>query len=332
MLTPETPRIARITTRVMLVTMVALVASALAGPAVVHAHEKKTVADAGVATKPVPAESGRVEANGIDYYYEIHGEGEPLLLLHGGLGSIDMFGPVLPMLAEGRRVIGIDLHGHGRTPLGERAINPIDMGDDMAVLLKALGHEQVDVLGYSLGGGVAFRLAVQHPGLVRRLALVSTGFARDGFYPGVLEQQAQVGAEMAEMMKDSPMYRSYAAIAPDPEAFPELLDRIGELMRTQYDWREDVEKLSMPVMLVYGDSDMYRPEHMVEFYQLLGGGLRDAGWGREHMSRNRLAVLPGLTHYDIFLAPEMVRTVLPFLNGERAMKNWADQVRRETEE
>jgi pimeloyl-ACP methyl ester carboxylesterase len=186
------------------------------------------------------------------------------------------------------------------------------------VLLKALGHEQVDVLGYSLGGGVAFRLAVQHPGLVRRLALVSTGFARDGFYPEVLEQQAQVGAEMAQMMKDSPMYRSYAAIAPDPEAFPELLDRIGELMRTPYDWREDVEKLSMPVMLVYGDSDMFRPEYMIDFYKLLGGGQRDAGWEGQHMPQNRLAILPGRTHYNIFAAPELVQTVIPFLTGEMA--------------
>jgi pimeloyl-ACP methyl ester carboxylesterase len=267
--------------------------------------------------------------NGLNYYYEIHGEGEPMLLLHGGLGQIEMFGPVLPTLAESRQVIGVDLHGHGRTTLGDRPISLIDMGDDMAALLGQLGYDQVDVLGYSLGGGVAFRLAVQHPEMVRRLALVSVGYAQDGFYPEMLPMQAQVGAEMAEFMKDTPMYQSYVVVAPNPEEFPELLDRMGELMRTPYDWSEDVKKLEMPVMLVYGDSDMFRPEHIVDFYRLLGGGLKDAGWTREHMSQNRLAILPDLTHYEIFFSPRMATTVLPFLNGESGSASWADQVEAE---
>jgi pimeloyl-ACP methyl ester carboxylesterase len=277
--------------------------------------------------RPTPAKSGRVEANGVNYYYEIHGEGEPLLLLHGGLGSIDMFGPVLPVLAEDRQVIGVDLHGHGRTPLGDRKISLPDIGDDMAVLLGALGYDKVDVLGYSFGGGVAFRFAVQHPGMVRRLAIASAGFAQDGFYPEMLPMQAQIGAGMAEMMKDTPMYQSYAAVAPNVDEFPKLLDRMGELMRTPYDWSEDVKTLTMPVMLVYGDSDMFRPEHIVEFYQLLGGGLKDAGWNREHMSQNRLAILPDLTHYEMFMTPELARTVLPFLDGKGGPNSWADQVK-----
>ncbi|MGH8168543.1 MAG: alpha/beta fold hydrolase, partial [Woeseiaceae bacterium] len=182
------------------------------------------------------------------------------------------------------------------------------------------------VMGYSMGGAVALRMAVQHPARVRRLALVSTGFAQDGFFPEMLPQQAQVGAGMAEAMKDTPMYQSYKAIAPHPEDFPKLLDRMGELMRQPYDWSEDVKKLKMPVMLVYGDSDMIRPEHIVEFYQLLGGGLKDAGWMREHMSQNRLAILPDLTHYEMFMAPQLAYTVLPFLDGESGMKSWAEQV------
>lgn len=275
---------------------------------------------------PGPLQSGYVEANGLRYYFEVHGEGEPLLLLHGGLGSIEMFGPVLPMLAERRTVIAVDLHGHGRTSLGERAISIPDMGDDMAVILAEFGFREVDVLGYSLGAGVGLRLAVQHPHSVRRLALVSGGFARDGFYPEVLAMQAEVGAGMAEAMKETPMYRSYAAVAPHPEDFPRLLDRMGELMRAPYDWSEEVRGLSMPVMLVYGDGDMYRPEHMVRFYQLLGGGLRDAGWMREDMSQNRLAILPDLTHYEIFLAPAMAETVLPFLDGRSGAASWGDGV------
>lgn len=202
----------------------------------------------------------------------------------------------------------------------------VDMGDDMATVLRELGYTQVDVLGYSLGAGVALQLGVQHPERVRRLALVSAGYSREGFYPEMLPMQAQVGAAMAEAMKPTPMYQSYAAIAPNPEEFPRLLDRMGELMREPYDWKDDVKKLSMPVMLVYGDSDMFRPEHIVSFYQLLGGGLKDAGWMREHMSRNRLAILPNVTHYEIFSSPALAANILPFLDGAGGAKSWAEQI------
>lgn len=299
-----------------LVVSAAAAAAALATPITVNAQEAKTM-------------NGRVHANGIDYYYEIHGQGEPLLLLHGGLGSIDMFGPVLPLLATDRQVIGIDLHGHGRTPLGDREISLPDIGDDLAIVLRELGYEQVDALGYSFGGGAAFRLAVQHPLMVRRLAIVSAGYAQDGYYPEMLPMQAQVGAAMAEQMKDTPMYQSYVAVAPNPGEFPRLLDRMGELMRRPYDWSEDVKKLTMPVILVFGDSDMFRLEHVISFYKLLGGGQRDAGWMRENMSQNRLAILPDLTHYETFFAPAMAATVLPFLNGEGGPRSWAEQVRQE---
>lgn len=273
-------------------------------------------------TPAAAVRSGHAEAGGISYYYEVHGQGEPLLLLHGGLGSIDMFRPLLPTLAEKRQVIAVDLQGHGRTPLGDRPIDLAAMGADMASVLHQLGVEKADVLGYSLGGGVAFQLAVQHPEMVRRLALVSAGFSQDGFYPEMLPQQAAVGAGMAEMMKNTPMYTSYVAVAPKPEDFPRLLDAMGALMRKPYDFSADVPKLTMPVMLVFGDSDMYRPEHVVKFYQLLGGGLRDAGWQREHMSKNRLAIIPGATHYDIFLSPQLPATVMPFLNGESSTADW----------
>jgi pimeloyl-ACP methyl ester carboxylesterase len=306
---------------------VALTTIILAAPSSGSAQAERKNVSAASAKKPTPQKKGYVVANGVNYYYEIHGRGEPLLLLHGGLGSIDMFRPLLPMLAKARQVIGVDLHGHGRTALGDRPISIIDMGDDMAAILKKLGYEKVDVLGYSLGAGVAFRLAVQHPTVVRRLALVSAGYAQDGFYPEMLPMQAQVGAAMADAMKETPMYISYKAIAPKPEDFPRLLDRMGELMRTPYDWSEDVKKLEMPVMLVYGDSDMFRLEHAVKFYQLLGGGLKDAGWMREHMSKNRLAILPNLTHYEMFMAPQLVTTVLPFLNGVGGAPSWANQVK-----
>ena len=301
-------------------TFVAFVATS-AAPIQAQAAETSTMPQL-----PKPVKSGHIPANGVNYYYAVYGKGEPLLLLHGGLGQIEMFGPNLALLAQRREVIGVDLHGHGRTDLGNRAINLIDIGDDLAAIVKKLGYQKVDVMGYSFGGGAAFRLAAQHPDLVRRLVIVSAGMAQDQFYPEMLPQQAAVGSAMFEQMKPTPMYQSYAAVAPHPEDFPKLLDRMGELMRKPYDWSADVKKLTMPTMLVYGDSDMMRYEHIVKFYQLLGGGLKDAGWQREHMAPNRLAILPNKTHYDIFIGTEVTETALPFLDGYPQAKSWAEQV------
>jgi pimeloyl-ACP methyl ester carboxylesterase len=267
-----------------------------------------------------PDSSGYIAANGVDYWFEIHGQGEPLLLLHGGLMSTQGFGPTLTALARNRRVIGVDLHGHGRTALGSRKISAVDIGRDLAVVVQQLGLRQVDVMGYSFGGAVALQLAFQHPALVRRLVVVSAPYARNGWFAEMLPQQAAVSAAMADAMKDTPMYTSYVAIAPRPGDFPRLLDAMGEFMRQDYDWSASVKQLTMPVMLVYGDADMVRPEHIVSFYQLLGGGLKDAGWMREHMSKNRLAIIPDLTHYEIGAAPILATTVLPFLNGQSGAK------------
>jgi pimeloyl-ACP methyl ester carboxylesterase len=306
-----------------LIAALATVAASLASPTIVHAAQEKSATQTAL---PKPTKSGHVAVNGVNYYYAVYGKGEPLLLLHGGLGQIEMFGPNLTRLAQSRQVIGVDLQGHGRTALGDRAISLADMGNDMAGVLEKLGYDKVDVLGYSMGGGIAFQFAIQHPQMVRRLALVSAGYAADGFYPEMLPQQAAVGAAMAEHMKETPMYKSYAAIAPHPEEFPKLLDQMGALMRKPYDFSADVKKLTMPVILIFGDSDMYRPEHIVKFYQLLGGGLKDAGWQREHMSQNRLAILPNITHYEMGLAPQLVDTALPFLDGQGRAKSWDEQV------
>jgi pimeloyl-ACP methyl ester carboxylesterase len=298
-----------------LIAMFATVAATFAAPTIVHAAQEKPAMQTAA---PKPTKSGYAAVNGVNYYYAVYGAGEPLLLLHGGMFHTEMFGPNLTKLAQSRQVIGVDLQGHGRTPLGDREISLVDIGNDMAGVLKKLGYDKVDVLGYSMGGGVAFQLAAQHPEMVRRLVLVSTPYAQDGFYPEILPQQAALGAAMAEQMKETPMYKSYVAIAPHPEEFPKLLDQMGAYMRKPYDWSADVKKLAMPVMLIYGDSDMFRPEHVVKFYQLLGGGLKDAGWQREDMSQNRLAILPNITHYEMGVAPQLVDTALPFLNAKAA--------------
>jgi pimeloyl-ACP methyl ester carboxylesterase len=280
----------------------------------------------GMAFNPARAEtakSGYVDANGIKYYYEVSGQGEPLLLLHGGLGSTGMFAPILPAFTDHRQVIAIDLHGHGRTELGDRKISLIDIGNDVATVLGKLGYQQVDVLGYSFGGGVGMRLAVQHPRLVRRLAIVSAGFSDAGFYDDIRQQQNGLTADAFPMMKETPMYQSYAAVAPKPDDFPRLLQAMGDLMRGHYDFSSDVKKLTAHTMIVFGDADMYKPEHIVEFYRLLGGGQRDAGWNRETMAKNRLAIIPDQTHYDLFFSKKLVDTTLPFLDGVSNSSTWS---------
>lgn len=316
--------------KTLLFAILASAAALLASPGFTNAEEAKPAMKSATNTLPKPEKSGLLPIDGLNYYYAIYGKGEPLLLLHGGLGSTDMFAPILPKLAENRTIIAVDLQGHGRTALGERPFTLEAMGDDMAAVVKALGYDKVDVMGYSLGGGVAFRMAVQHPEAVRRLMLVSTGYAADGFYAEMRGQQAQVSAAAADFMKDTPMYKSYVAVAPHPQDFPRLLDTLGNFMRQNYDYSADVAKLKMPVMLAYGDSDMYQPEHEIKFYQMLGGGLKDAGWMRENLSQNRLAILPNRTHYDVFFAPELTAAALPFLNGETKVKTW-DEVVSETE-
>jgi pimeloyl-ACP methyl ester carboxylesterase len=253
--------------------------------------------------------------NGLKLHYEIHGAGEPLILLHGGLGSTGMFGEIMPSLSKNRKVIAADLQAHGRTPDIGRPLSYEAMADDIAALITYLGIGKADVMGYSLGAGVALRTAIQHPDVVKKLVIVSTTFKRDGWYPEVLAAMAQMGAGLAEMMKPSPIYQTYARVAPRPEDWPVLLTKIGELLRKDYDWTKEVAAIHAPTMLVFADADAVRPEHMVEFFQLLGGGKKDGGWDGSGMSKARLAILPGLTHYNILSSPALTPTVMPFLDA-----------------
>ncbi|MBY3598066.1 alpha/beta fold hydrolase [Rhizobium bangladeshense] len=309
-----------------LISMVATAAAFLAAPDISVGGATPVVEDHKIIAPIV--RNGRVPVNGIDYYYEIRGEGEPLLLLHGGLGQIEMFKPVMPVFTDHRQVIAVDLQGHGRTPLGDRPIELPAIGADLAVLVKQLGYDKLDVFGYSFGGGVALHMAANAPDQVRRLVILSAPYAQNGFFPEMLPQQAAVGAGMAEIMKDTPMFLSYKAVAPDVSEFPKLLDAMGALMREPNEYGDAVAKLTMPVMLMYGDADMIRPEHIVDFYQKLGGGLRDAGWMRENMSKNRLAILPDLTHYETFASPLMANMAMTFLDGGGKAPNWAEQLGR----
>jgi pimeloyl-ACP methyl ester carboxylesterase len=255
------------------------------------------------------------EVNGLEMYYEVHGTGQPLVLLHGGVGAIEMFGEVLPLLAEGRQVIAADLQAHGRTADIDRPLRLESMADDIGALIEHLGFEETDVMGYSLGGGVALQIAIRHPQLVRKLALVSTPFSRDGWYPEVLAGMGQMGPEAAEPMKQTPMYQLYSSVAPRPEDWPVLLTKLGQLLEQDYDLSETMAAIEAPTMIVVGDADSVRTAHAVEFFELLGGGQADAGWDGSGMSNARLAVLPGTTHYDIFSSPTLASTVTPFLDA-----------------
>ncbi|GAA2715346.1 alpha/beta fold hydrolase [Micromonospora olivasterospora] len=256
------------------------------------------------------------DVNGLSLWYEVHGSGRPLVLLHGGFGAAEMFAPVLPALAERRRVVAVDLQGHGRTADIDRPLRYESMADDVAALIRHLDLGEVDLMGYSLGGGVALRLAIQHSALVRRLVVVSAPCRRQGWYPEVLAAMAAHDEQVAERMRGTPPHELYARIAPHPEDWPALWAKSGDLLRRDYDWSAEVAALAAPVLLVFADADSVSTAHAAEFFGLLGGGRRDAGWDGTGRPASRLAVLPGLTHYDIVRSAALPAAVLPFLTTQ----------------
>jgi pimeloyl-ACP methyl ester carboxylesterase len=258
------------------------------------------------------------DVNGINLYYETYGAGRPMILLHGGLGSGEMFGPNLPTLADHHQVIVVDLQGHGRTADIDRPLDVRLMAHDIAALIDHLGLEKPDVVGYSLGGGVALQVAIQHPEKVGRLVSASANIRRDAIYPEMLQQQGQVSAAAAESLKDTPMYELYQRVAPRPEDFPRLLDKMGEAMAKDFDFTEEVRGLQVPTLVVAADADMAPPSHYVEVFNLLDGGLRDGGWMGEGRPTggHALAILPGLTHYNLGVSPLFAAVTLAFLDQQ----------------
>ena len=256
------------------------------------------------------------DVNGLHLYYETHGSGRPLILIHGGLGSGEMFDPVLPVLAAHHQVILPDLQAHGRTADIDRPLDIRTMADDIAVLIDQLGLDRPDVVGYSLGGGVAFQLAVRHPDHVRRLVVLSAHIRHDALDPAMLGEQAKVTGAAAELMKDTPMYQLYHRVAPHPEDFPKLLDKIGESMARDFDFSAEVAGLTVPTMFAAGDADMAPPSHYVEIFKLLDGGLRDGGWMGEGRPKggHALAIIPNATHYNVHLSPIFAAAALAFID------------------
>jgi pimeloyl-ACP methyl ester carboxylesterase len=259
---------------------------------------------------------GRYAAvNGIELYYEVHGAGEPLVLLAGGFGGVEMFASILPALAETRRVIGVELQGHGHTPdVADRPLRFETMADDVAALIAHLGLGWADVLGYSLGGGVALQVSLRHPEAVRRLVLVSAPCKRDGWYAEDLAGMAAVTGEAAKGWVGSPMHTAYASVAPRPEDWPLLADKLSALLRQDYDWSAAVAEMRVPTLIVIGDADGVRPGHAVELLGLLGGA--KAHGIMDPLPASRLAILPGTSHYNIVMPGELLLPmVMPFLAG-----------------
>ena len=263
------------------------------------------------------------DVNGVNLYYETHGAADatPLILLHGGLGSGEMFGPILPTLAATHRVIAVDLQGHGRTADIDRPLDIRLMGDDIAALIDHLGLGRADVMGYSLGGGVALQTAARHPEVVHRLVIVSAHAWRTAIDPAMLEQQGQLSSAAAEFMKDTPMYQLYQRVAPRPGDFGRLLDKIGQGLATDFDYREEIAGLQVPTLIAAADADMAPPSHYVEVFKLLDGGLRDGGWMGEGRPKggHALAIIPNATHYNVFTSPVLAAAALAFLDegGDR---------------
>jgi pimeloyl-ACP methyl ester carboxylesterase len=232
------------------------------------------------------------EVNGLNMYYEIHGAGEPLVVLHGAYMTIDAMGEVVPSLAETRQVIAVELQGHGHTADIDRPLSYEQMADDTAALLRHVGIEQADVFGYSMGGAAALQVAIRHPEVVRKLVVASASYTSEGAHPELLEMIPSI---TPEAFAGTPMEEEYLRTAPNPDDFPTLVAKLKRLDMEPFAWpQEDIRGIAAPTLLVVGDSDAIRLEHAVELFRLLGGGVMGDLAG---LPKSRLAVLPGTTHF-----------------------------------
>jgi pimeloyl-ACP methyl ester carboxylesterase len=262
-------------------------------------------------------ETGFTWINGVDVYWEARGSGgTPLILVHGGYGLASEFHMLAGGLAQHRRVIAVELEGHGHTRLARRAFRWQTFADDLAGAIVELAHEPADLLGYSLGGTAALRCAIQHPGLVRRLIVVSAPHRRSAWRPGTLAAFDGMSSALFPEFRRSHVYEEWLAVAPDPGAFPALMDATGALLREPYDWSRPVAALPMPVLLALADADSIPVSAAAEFFSLLGGGHGDISGDGSGRPASRLAILPGTTHFDILDAPALHEAVEGFLAGQ----------------
>jgi pimeloyl-ACP methyl ester carboxylesterase len=264
------------------------------------------------------------EVNGLNMYYEIHGAGEPLVVLHGAYMTIDAMGEVVPSLAETRQVIAVELQGHGHTADIDRPLSYEQMADDTAALLRHIGIEQADVFGYSMGGAAALQVAIRHPEVVRKLVVASASYTSEGAHPELLEMIPSI---TPEAFAGTPMEEEYLRTAPNPDDFPTLVAKLKRLDMEPFAWpQEDIRGIAAPTLLVVGDSDAIRLEHAVELFRLLGGGVMGDLAG---LPKSRLAVLPGTTHFVppgsgiLDRADWLVSMIGEFLDAPMPEAEWA---------
>jgi len=242
------------------------------------------------------------EVNGLKMYYEMHGAGQPLVLLHGAFGVVEGWGGVLPTLAQMHQVILVELQGHGRTGDIDRPLSFVQMADDVAALLHQLKLGPTDVFGYSMGGRVALALAIRHPDLVRKLAILGTtaGATRDTYEPETYRQLMSITPETFNFpqVKDP-----YISVAPDPSQWPVLVSKIVEASGSSQSFlTQDLQSIQAPTLIMQGDHEGVRPEHAVEMYR--------------NIPHAQLAIFPNGDHFLLFMSPEKVLAVLiPFLEA-----------------
>jgi pimeloyl-ACP methyl ester carboxylesterase len=245
-------------------------------------------------------------------YYEVHvtgqpGVGQPLVLLHGALSEIETsFGKVLPSLARTRQVIGVEQQAHGHTADIDRPLSYEQMADDTVALLQHLNIQSADIFGWSMGAGIAMQMAIRHPERVRKLVTASVTYNSSGFYPEMLK-----GMETSniEDLDGSIWQKAYARTAPNPKHWPTLVAKVLQMDRVVQDWPpESILSIKSPTLIIIGDSDVVRPEHAVELFRLLGGGVMGDVAG---LPRSQLAILPGTTHVTLVDRADLLLSIIP---------------------
>ena len=255
--------------------------------------------------KPV---TGYAPVNGLKMYYEIHGQGEPVVLLHGAFMAVtDEWSDFARELSKTRKVIAVEMQGHGRTADIKRDMTFENLADDVAGLLDYLKIPSADVVGYSLGGGVALEFAIRHPDKVRKLVSISAPYARDGWVKAGNDALANLNWEM---FKGTPMEIEYKKLSPTPDGFPDLVNHIKTMAMTPYDFGADkLRDTKAPMFFIFGDADGVRMEHIAEMYRLKGGG--NVHGDMQPRSPSRLAILPGTTHVTLM---QRISIIVPMIN------------------